>query len=132
MNEEKYKIKFKDNKGEWRSTKSFSSKMVAELAQISIETTLLMAAGIWQAYKPETKIVEICPACECESINTNNGDCYCAECGTGGTSTRIKPQEPKEEININNTRRDYADTDEIWEVLEEIVDKLNRLQKKRR
>ena len=24
---------------------------------------------------------EICPSCECSSINTNNGDCYCAECG---------------------------------------------------
>jgi hypothetical protein len=24
---------------------------------------------------------EICPACKCKSINTNGGDCYCAECG---------------------------------------------------
>ena len=24
---------------------------------------------------------EVCPSCECESINTNGGDCYCAECG---------------------------------------------------
>lgn len=24
---------------------------------------------------------EICPNCKCKSINTNNGDCWCAECG---------------------------------------------------
>ncbi len=24
---------------------------------------------------------ELCPNCKCKNINTNNGDCYCAECG---------------------------------------------------
>jgi hypothetical protein len=24
---------------------------------------------------------EICPSCKCTNINTNGGDCYCAECG---------------------------------------------------
>jgi len=24
---------------------------------------------------------EICPKCHCKSINTNGGDCWCAECG---------------------------------------------------
>ena len=80
MTEEKYKIKFKDHRGEWRYTKSFSSKLSAEIAQITVETILLMVAGIWQAYKPETEVIEVCPSCESEHINTNGGDCFCGEC----------------------------------------------------
>ena len=81
MSEEMYKIKFKDHAGKWQYTKSFSSKEAAEIAQMAIETTLTMIADVWESYIPERKIVEVCPKCECESINTNGGDCYCAECG---------------------------------------------------
>ena len=81
MTEEKYKIKFKDHAGKWRYTKSFTSKLAAEVAQIAVETQMIMIQAIWEAHKPETEIVEVCPSCESPNINTNGGDCYCAECG---------------------------------------------------
>lgn len=83
MNEEKYKIKFKDHKGNWRYTKSFSSMLSAEMAQLLTEQQLILAnfgLSLFEQKKPETEIIEVCPSCESENINTNGGDCYCAEC----------------------------------------------------
>ena len=81
MSEEKYKVKFRDHQGNWRYTKSFKDKESAELAKLVAETTFLLILKIISpSYQAVAEIIEVCPNCESENINTNGGDCYCVEC----------------------------------------------------
>jgi len=80
MSEEKYKIKFKDHKGDFRYTKSFDNKMSAELAKMLVEQNLFSLLPLAPHLEPFAEIIEVCPKCESENINTNGSDCYCAEC----------------------------------------------------
>ena len=81
MSEEKYKIKFKTHKGEDGYIKSFDNRQSAELGKMLVEMNLFSLLPLCPTYTPFAEIIEVCPKCETENINTNGGDCYCAECG---------------------------------------------------